>query len=270
MSISNTYRKLVFRRSELPIWDKVPDPSGKYLRKVCEDNFTTLRLNYWDGNKGAWTNLPWHWYPVNMGGDPDNLPDIPKNDNLILTSDGVRMEVRKHYEPNKPWVKYSVGILSMLLDGNGIYRCLVRMPDVLGLCSAVWLYRGFDPYKGGVIEFDYEHKAEEDNTINVADHHGWTYKPGLIVHSHNNRVVNDCYDYTAEFTWLEFELTPYDVTWKIQGIPVKKIRRYGSTDKIWLIVNCGTQGISDGIVNDNLLPQGMTFKLFQFWQNIFT
>lgn len=158
------------------------------------------------------SGLPWD----NDSFDPDN----------IIQVSGDYMMLIKKPEDLKGALIYSNFTIKY-----GTVRALVKLPVVEGLMSAFWLF-------DGLPEMDiFEHYGKR-RAFNCTHHWGYDYgeKYGKKSTLHNERY-NRRLDFQTQWYVFEIELSPYFVTYKINGVTVKRLTRHLSNREQHVILD---------------------------------
>lgn len=245
-------------------FEKVNPPVYPFLKKFSCD-FTEWYKNgepklnkYIDGQ---WTDYEDCWTPAET-----NTPqDKAAVQNIVLHPDYVRLVTTPVSFVGKPEIKYLIGMLTKRFPPLGIYRVLVKSDCLSNLCNAFWLFYGYNLPVGGVNEYDYEFLGQNPQMLHLAHHYGYHYSPNNVKHSKHNKWWGRCFNIT-DWNWLEFKITPYDISWIVNGMVVKKIKVHGCMGDIKVILGTGTGGISPGKVNDKYLPAGFYLKKFEYYR----
>ena len=146
----------------------------------------------------------------------------------------------------------------------GTVRALIKAPNVKGVWSAFWL---FD--ENGMPEHDFEFCGQEKHTVNVTHHWGITYDDNNKKSTLHNARRNKNFNPTTEYNMYEIEKLPYKVTYKINGVVVKVMRKGISSGNSRLLFTAGTGIYCGSEKNQPLNKNGiMSIKSIELYKLI--
>lgn len=236
--IKNYIERLRFKYSKIPTWQeavkRIPDGS---LRKYYSKDITLGNLEW----KKGWTKN------YNEDKDPLFVPWRPWNSELSsidnIKHEGKLLTLTQHKEPNSK----DAYMESNFTIKYGTVRALIKLPNVTGAWSAFWLFG-----KNGMPEHDIiEHCGEWENEVAVTHHWGYDYEENRGKKSTiNNGRYNKNFKPTDNYYLYEVELTPYKVTYRINGIKVRTLTKHLSSGENVIIFDvtrgkyCGNKALA--------------------------